>query len=739
MGEVAGNKINCGQRLGRWVISPVLWLSCAASLAACLIVARCGNATPMVTDNASAITVANDHVSFTIAKTGSAAAELRSLTLDGVNLMSSGSSRGYFSANRGPIGGSQSYWELGQGTTNISYTTGPDYVDVAMYHPAEATTPYDITQHYVLRDGESGFHTYAQLHHPDAMPDYYIEELRYLIRADPTKFTHHWVSPTRHDVMPLPSDLGTSVQDATQQVPIGSAYNLETGKDIYTKYDYSIGTDEVGVYGFYDSGSAGTPGYGMWLVQPNKESWLGGPTKQELTVHQTTSTPALIGMLVGQHYNGQVQLETPGEFSRGYGPFYVHLNRGTDAEAMYEDAASYYDPSYHQAFYDSLGIDGWVSAADRSHVQGQFHFVSGGAAEGAYVILYDNSSINSNDDFQFSRYGYQYWSRVAADGSFDLANVRPGTYRFAAYAPGTYGEYHQGEVTVGNGTTLTLDPIVWQPPDHGADIWQIGNFDRTATEFLHGSNDEFRRYGMWEQYDSDFPDDVNFVVGQSDEATDWNYMHWENVANHGSPDWNILFDLGELPDDHTATLTIAVTGQEGSNLRIRVNGTTVFSNWDLPLEGSVGHRSGMVGVYQSREFTFSTSLLVAGTNTITLDHASPGSTSVESPRKDGIVYDALRLEIDLLPGDYNYDGVVDAADYTVWRNSLGSSESLAADGNFDGVVDGLDYDTWKQNFGKSLPTGSAANSAGNSVPEPATFVIALLATAIATVPSRRKE
>ncbi len=671
MGEFTSVNLSLGRPRGLLLSAPIGWLRCVASLTVCFVAARCVDATPMVTDDASSITVANAHVSFNIPKTGSGAAELHSLTLNGVGLMNNSSSRGYFSANRGPIGGSQSYWELGQGTTNFSYTTGLDYVDVAMFHPADSSTPYDITQHYVLRDGESGFHTYAQLHHPDAMPDYYIEELRYLIRADPERFTHHWVSPTRHDAMPAPGDLGTAVQDATNQVPIGSVYNLETRKEYYTKYDYSIGMDEVGVYGFYGTGVTRNPGYGMWLVQPNKESWLGGPTKQELTVHQTTSTPALIGMLVGQHYNGQLQVETPGEYDRGYGPFYVHLNFGTDADAMYADAASYYDTSYHQSFYDSLGIDGWVSRTDCSHVQGAFHFASGPAAEGAYVILYDNSSINSNDDFQYSRYGYQYWSRVQTDGSFDVANVRPGTYRFAAYAPGTYGEYRQGDITVGTGTTLTLDPIVWQPPDHGADVWQIGNFDRTATEFLHGSNDEFRQYGMWEQYDSDFPNDVNFVVGQSDEATDWNYVHWENVAGHGSPVWSILFDLADLPDDHTATLTIAVAGQEGSNLRIRVNGTTIFSNWDLPFEGTVGHRSGMVGVYQLREFTFSTSLLVAGTNTISLSHASPGGTSVESPRKDGIVYDALRLEIDLLQGDYNNDGIVDAADYTVWRKYVG--------------------------------------------------------------------
>src|SRR5690606_32701537 len=43
-------------------------------------------------------------------------------------------------------------------------------------------------------------------------------------------------------------------------------------------------------------------------------------------------------------------------------------------------------------------------------------------------------------------------------------------------------------------------------------------------------------------------------------------------------------------------------------------------------------------------------------------------------------------------GDFNADGRVDAADYTLWRNSLGSNGSgLAADANDDGTVDATDY------------------------------------------------
>jgi hypothetical protein len=51
-----------------------------------------------------------------------------------------------------------------------------------------------------------------------------------------------------------------------------------------------------------------------------------------------------------------------------------------------------------------------------------------------------------------------------------------------------------------------------------------------------------------------------------------------------------------------------------------------------------------------------------------------------------------------LVGDYNHDGHVDAADYTVWQDTKGSTTDLRADGNRDGVVDQADYDLWKANF-----------------------------------------
>ena len=79
-----------------------------------------------------------------------------------------------------------------------------------------------------------------------------------------------------------------------------------------------------------------------------------------------------------------------------------------------------------------------------------------------------------------------------------------------------------------------------------------------------------------------------------------------------------------------------------------------------------------------------------------------------------------------IEGDYNGNGVVDAADYVVWRNTLGQMGSnLAADGYHDDVIDDLDYYIWRSDFGHTA-AGGAASGTMAAVPEPTTLL--LLAT-----------
>ncbi len=78
-------------------------------------------------------------------------------------------------------------------------------------------------------------------------------------------------------------------------------------------------------------------------------------------------------------------------------------------------------------------------------------------------------------------------------------------------------------------------------------------------------------------------------------------------------------------------------------------------------------------------------------------------------------------------GDYNQDGVVNLADFTIWRDNLGLQDVATVaegDGDGDGSVTAADYTYWKERFGGS-PTALSANT--NAVPEPLSVVLLGLA------------
>jgi hypothetical protein len=96
------------------------------------------------------------------------------------------------------------------------------------------------------------------------------------------------------------------------------------------------------------------------------------------------------------------------------------------------------------------------------------------------------------------------------------------------------------------------------------------------------------------------------------------------------------------------------------------------------------------------------------------DTNSPGSFRLDNIRIGETFADVIPAAPPLADGDFNLDGVVDAADYVVWRK----------DGNVNYSDD--DYSAWRMNFGM----GSATGASSSVVPEPSMVVGLLIAAMV---------
>lgn len=157
---------------------------------------------------------------------------------------------------------------------------------------------------------------------------------------------------------------------------------------------------------------------------------------------------------------------------------------------------------------------------------------------------------------------------------------------------------------------------------------------------------------------------------------------------------------------------------------------------DNPGSGSAG-----APVDYRQSFTGNHDVLASGDPDVAPSQPTPAQGRLESSKS--VPYGTKLLTTigapNFITGDFNGDGVVNTADYTVWRDTngqLGSETNHpAADPNHDFVVNDADYALWAQNFGS--PNAIAAPSLSTSIPEPASLLIAAVAAAITVGRNKR--
>lgn len=609
----------------------------------------------LVQDNGTTLVLSNGSVKATITKSN---ANVTSLLYNGIEMISGG------------YNGGQIYWSWNmpnyQQPTGCTYTLTADprnnnftYAEIKLHMTWDGTTStaaMDVDVYYSLTKTASGIYASATLSHPASYPALPGGEWRMASYPNP-RFDWLSVDSLRNKVIASGNDWSNAadVAGAPPEVKL-----LTTGlyKDNYEcKYDYSADFGAIDVWGW----SSTADNVGLWVTAPSKEYYPGGPMKRELMCH---STPVLLNMLGGTHYGmgDQTSVAAGEDWQKTYGPFLIYCNKvdaGTPnaPKALWEDAkaqAKAEQGAWPYAWYTNPS---YAQESGRSTVTGKLVINDSGnpSAANMWVGLAPQQVGNNNvADFQHWSKNYQFWVKTDANGNFTIPHVLPGTYNFYAFGPAASGQLSLANyVTVTAGGTVNLNEVTWTPNRIAPTVWEIGTLDRTAMEFKHGTDwwtsnvYPDPNWAKFMDYTKEFPNDVNFTIGQSDIKNDWNFvMPYDKSVQSTSPKWNVNFKLPVAPvAGSNASLYVSLAENFSSALILNVNGVNVTSPSTGVIPGSSSNamiRKGIHGAWAEARFTFPASYLKAGDNQITFSlRITGGATSGE------VMYDYLRLEANI--------------------------------------------------------------------------------------------
>jgi rhamnogalacturonan endolyase len=624
-----------------------------------------------LTDNGSTVTLSNGIVSATIQKTdGKVTVLTRS---GGSNLLQNGGSI-YFDANL-TVGTNSLYLGLSPATYAV-VTNTLQLVEISLSNTNMGG--FNVELHYAMRSGESGLYPYTIWRHGPGLPDVSFEQSRMVIRSDPNIFTNAFTSPAKIGQMIAPSLLQTNVSpiimDATYEIPLTSSYKEPTGTNynghpVYTKYDWANYVENHTVHGVSSDNT------GLWMVTPSWEYLNGGPTRAELKVHGTDTTPVMLWDFQAVHFGAsKVVLAADQVWEKIFGPYLIYVNSGTNSTQLWQDAQQ--KAAGEQAAWPY----GWVNQSNyplqRGTVTGTLQ-IAGQSTSNALVVLGDQSGTY----WQLQSEGYYFWARADANGNFAIPKVRPGTYMLYSHVPGVVGELQVSNVVVTANATNNLGGINWAPPRRERLLWRLGTPDLTAAEFRFGSL--MRQFGLWWRYmEERGTNDLVYTIGSST-TTNWYYAQSVVAMDDGTyfcPNWMIQFVLTNLPPA-PAVLTVDMAGALSGTFLTSVNGTSL-ANLSLTNDAGIYRSATRAALFRHNVFTFDPSLLQVGTNILSFSISKPSPWTNSSPTKPvypprGVMYDCVQLEA----------GASVNASNLVWRgDGVANAWDTVSSNWFDGVA-----------------------------------------------------
>lgn len=617
--------------------------------------ARNGIADPsdvIVVDNGTTVTLKNGIVNATITKSS---ATVTSLIYNGIELI------------KGGYGGGSIYWSWNmpnyQNPSGCTYTlvTNPstnnyDSAEIKLHmtwNGSASTAAMDVDVYYALQRNTSGIYASATLTHPTTYPANPGGEWRMSSYPNP-RFDWLSVDSLRNLVIPSGS-AGTAVVAGAPP----ENYLITSGpftNKYECKYDYSADFGAIDTWGW----SSTVDNVGLWVTAPSKEYYPGGPMKRELMCHLA---PVMLNMLGGTHYGqgDETAVATGEDWQKTYGPFLIYCNKvaaGTAnaSIALWEDAKTQAKTEQAAWPYSWHNDPAYVKESGRGTVTGKLVIndasnPSASAGDTWVGLAIPPTGSGNSTNFQAWSKNYQFWVKTDANGNFTIPHVLPGTYSLFAFGPGAIGQLSlTNYTTVTAGNTNALGNVTWTPTRVAPTVWEIGTPDRTASEFKHGTDwwtsntYPNPNWAKFMDYITEFPSDVNFTIGQSNIATDWNYVQpSSSYVPISNPVWNINFDLATAPvTGSTASVYVALAANFSAALILNVNGTNVTSPSTGIIPGNDADamiRKGIHGAFAEVRFNFPASNLHAGANKISFSLRKTGGAS-----SGDVMYDYLRLE-----------------------------------------------------------------------------------------------